>query len=662
MTASTSPRDSSIQKLAVDMDQLLQAILLDLEQVVPFNSACIMLVHGSSLKAVAGRGFAQPDQVIGQTFPASDPLTQRVLTSKEPIILPDVRQEKDFQHWGGTEETRGWMAVPLRIRKRRLGYLTLDSDRERAFGTSEATLAMAFANQAAMTIDNARLYVETQRLLHRAQLQRAQLQQVMDLVPDGILVLDRAHKVILTNRAAQDSLANLADAEVGQILTHLGKLDIDTLLEQASASSAWQETTGRDQERLYEVSARPLVEGAAASDWLVLLRDVTAERQQEAYLRTQERLATVGQLASGIAHDFNNIMAVISLYSQLVLRTPDLTDKDRHRLETIFAESQQASQLIRRILDFSRQSDVQREPLELAQFLRDLTQLLRRTLPESIQIQLVVDDGEFPVLADAQRIQQMLMNLAVNARDAMPAGGTLTFHLAAGDQVAGEQMPLPDMDPGQWYRLEVADTGSGMSEEVRAHIFEPFFTTKPVGEGTGLGLAQVYGIVKQHDGHIDFRSAPGKGTTFSLYLPAYVEPPPRQAVDAFELVRGSGETILIVEDDQPTREAMAEILEMLSYAVYTAADGEQALRTIAEHDGQFDLVLSDMIMPTMGGAALHQKIREQFPHLKMIVVTGYPLEGDGQALLRQGIVDYVQKPPRVEEIASAVHAALRADD
>jgi signal transduction histidine kinase/CheY-like chemotaxis protein len=644
---------------SLEMDQVLDGILVHLNRVVPYDSACIFLMANDHLRAVAGRGFTHPENVLDIVYPADDNLTVQILSTRQPVILQDAKNHPSFNRWGDTDYTRGWMGVPLIVRESAIGILTVDSKNLAAFGPAEAELAQAVANQAAITIENARLFSETQRLLIQTGKQAAQLQQIMDLVPDGIVMLNEKKRIVLSNQAATSYLAQLADARVGDILHQLGNIPLDKLLETGTTKTSWHEITAVEPGGIFEVSSRPLDLSNDNPDWLLILRNVTDERREEGYLRTQERLATVGQLAAGIAHDFNNIMTVISLYTQLVLQTPNVSSKDQQRLNTIQQQAERASQLIRKILDFSRQSIVDRKPVDLHPFVKDLTRSWRQSLPDNINIEADVPDGEYLVEADSARLRQALTNLAINARDAMPWGGNLRLCLGylilSGDQV----YPLPDMKAGQWITLTISDTGEGITEKDLSRIFEPFYTTKPTGEGTGLGLAQVYGIVKLHDGFINVESKPGHGTIFSIYLPAFLPPiEDDSSLDIDKALSGSGETILIVEDDPDSREALGEILESLNYKVLTAPNGTEALSLYEELNVQVDLVLSDMVMPMMDGAALYAELKARDEKIKMIIITGYPLDREGKELLNRGVVAYIQKPLQIEVITQAIRAAL----
>ncbi|MCI0396557.1 MAG: PAS domain S-box protein [Chloroflexi bacterium] len=486
------------------------------------------------------------------------------------------------------------------------------------------------------------------------------LQQIVDTVPDGVLLLNHEGRVVMANPAAQEYLPLLGNGGVGEKLPTLRSELLAVLLAALPGGDAWQEVELKEQRRTFEVAARPIRGGGQESGWVVVLRDVTQARKQEQYGQAQERLAVVGQLAAGIAHDFNNIMAIIVLYATMLLKADHLSAKDQERLTTIYQQAQRAGHLIQQILDFSRQSVIERAPFSLLPFLKELVKLLERTLPETINLELVYPAGEFIINGDPTRLQQTIMNLAVNARDAMPAGGRLRILLRALSVAPGKPPPLPDMFPGDWFELQVSDTGTGIPFQDLPHIFEPFFTTKPPGQGTGLGLAQVYGIVKQHDGFIDVASQPGQGTVFTIYLPALPAVAAQGPAPALEAQEGSGQTILVVEDDPGARLALAEVLEMLNYQVLAAANGQEALAIFEKCQGEIALVVSDLVMPGVDGATLHKRLKAQKADLKMLVTTGYPLEGAGRELVEQGHVAWLQKPFEVSQIAEAIREALES--
>ncbi len=506
---------------------------------------------------------------------------------------------------------------------------------------------------------------ERELLLAQIRAQAKQIQQTIDTVPEGVLLLDTAQRVMLANPVAEGDLAVLAGARVGDILTRLGDRPLAELLTSPPTKGLWHEV--KTDGRTFEVIARPMENGPEPENWVLVINDVTQERETRQRIQQQERLVAVGQLAAGIAHDFNNIMATIVLYAQMTMREREVSTRVRERMETINQQARHATRLTQQILDFSRRAVLERQPLNLLPLLKEQIKLLQRTLPENIEISLDYGPDEYTVNADPTRVQQAITNLSVNARDAMPGGGELRIGLERIQIEERQAAPLPEMEAGEWVQVRISDTGTGIPPDALPHIFEPFFTTRaPLG--SGLGLAQVHGIVAQHEGYIDVETQLGQGTAFTIYLPALPAYQPEVSTQkTMHLIQGEGQTILVVEDNAAMRKALVESLELLNYQVLEAANGREAL-TIMERqtsedfrsleEGKIALVLSDMVMPGMGGQALFQALRQWDPTVKVVLLTGHPLEKELENLQAQGLSGWLLKPPMLEQLAQVVAGAL----
>jgi len=508
----------------------------------------------------------------------------------------------------------------------------------------------------------ARKQAEAERELLLAQIheQAERIQQTINAVPEGVLLLDAGGHVVLTNPAGTKDLRVLVgqdDIPPHAPITHLGGRPLAELLTSPSTKGLWHEVKAGA--RTFKIIARPIANGANPENWALVINDVTQERAVREQLQRQERLAAVGQLAAGIAHDFNNIMAVVVLYAQMTMRDATLPTRVQERMATINQQAQHATKLIQQILDFSRRAVLERRPFDLLPLLKEQVRLLKRTLPENIQIQLNYGPDEHIIHADPTRMQQVVMNLAVNARDAMPEGGRLHIDLARITSKPSALPLLPEMAVGEWVRLTVSDTGTGIPADVRPHIFEPFFTTKEPGAGTGLGLAQIHGIVGVHKGHIAVKTQIGQGTTFSVYLPALPTHPIKSPeLELLDMTQGRGETLLVVEDEITVRQALVESLASLNYRCLEAANGQAALAMLEQHT-DVALVLSDLIMPEMGGQALFHALKQQGLPLPMVVLSGHPMKTELENLHAQGLAGWLLKPPRMEQLAQLLARVLQ---
>ena len=483
----------------------------------------------------------------------------------------------------------------------------------------------------------------------------ARLRSLIDHQPDGVCLLSEHLELMMVNQEGRACLDVLSDqVDVGDRLEWVGEQALVNLL-MGQADHLPQEVIvdDGDQKHIFEIYGRALTEHIRGGGWVVIIRNVTGERNMQERVQQQDRLAAVGQLAAGIAHDFNNLLTGINGFAQLLELRSDIPGDAKETLNRIYSQGDRAAQLVRQILDFSRKSVVERNPMALAPFFKEMVRLMQRILPESIEIVTDMDDQAHVVVANPTQIQQVLTNLAVNARDAMPNGGTL--HIALRSFVLSEfqKSPVADMPLGNWSHICVSDNGAGISDDVLEHIFEPFFTTKEVGKGTGLGMAQVYGIVKQHDGFIDIDTEVGQGTTFHIYLPTSEESHVEESLDVDEVPKGQGETVLLVEDDFSVRQATAGMLKQLNYNVVMAFNGSDALERYESEDVEIDGVLTDIVMPEMNGVALLRALKEKRSQLPVVLMTGYPI-GETSDENITGHNGYIEKPVSLESLGRAL--------
>jgi len=640
-----------------DLDHLLARILeASIHAVAAAKKGSLMLADAAGrLHIRALSGYHDPRSFTVQ-FPSEFGYGWRAYRQRRPLLINDVRADPEIAYVGEIEEVaavQSALVVPLVVAGEVIGVMALDNtERKAAFDEHDLRVFTNIAATASLVLERARLFEEVR-------LQARQLAQIMETAPQGLILMSSAGRVLMANPLGARDLMTLAAAQVGDIITQLGDQPLAALLTVPSVDP-WHEAHADN--RIFELIARPVLADGAPEQWVVVIDDVTWSRRKRAQEQLQERLATVGQLAAGIAHDFNNILQIILLHAQITALSTATTAEDRRRMEIIVDQAQNATNLIRQILDFSRQSVLERHPVDLLALLNDQVKLLRRTLPESISISLdhaiPCEDSAHMVNADPTRLRQAVMNLAINARDAMPDGGALRFELAYLTVTPTTPIPAPGVTPGDWVRLTVTDTGMGISPDVQPHIFDPFFTTKAPGKGTGLGLAQVHGIVTQHGGHITVATAVGQGAEFAIYLPALPATQITAIAPATNVAQGGhGERLLLVEDNPALRVAMADLLASLNYTVVDVANGSEALERLAADDA-FALVLSDVVMPDIGGVALVQALRAQGATVPVILMSGHPRDQELAALRQLGVAAWLPKPCPLVQLAQTIGAVL----
>jgi two-component system cell cycle sensor histidine kinase/response regulator CckA len=398
-----------------------------------------------------------------------------------------------------------------------------------------------------------------------------------------------------------------------------------------------------------------------------LIADITkakqpaVERQRlEAQLRQAQKMEAVGTLAGGIAHDFNNLLQAIHGYTELLLLDKKETDSGHDELQGILRAAKRGAELTQQLLTFSRKEGSELSQLDLNSEVQRTIQLLERTIPKMIEIEFFPAGDLKPAYADSAQIEQVLLNLAVNAKDAMPDGGKLT--LATGNALLDEEFcrTHAGAQPGDYVSLTITDTGRGMDNATLEHIFEPFFTTKGLAAGTGLGLAMVYGIVKSHGGYIECTSEPERGTSFKIFLPdAGSDPGPERVKPQQSLAPiGGTETILLVDDESFIRDLGEQMLTKFGYRVLTSPDGETALELYLGRADEIDLIVLDLIMPGMGGRKCLERLRELDLKTPVLIASGYPSDRSTRESIEAGAVGFVAKPFKLLRLLEAVRAAL----
>ena len=490
---------------------------------------------------------------------------------------------------------------------------------------------------------------------------------LLDAAHEAILVKDLDDRITYWNKGAERAFGWMAHEAIGKRSADLFRLDPARYAEANAALLAqgqWEgelKKMGRDgQDR--DVAVRwSLVRDRQGAPRAVFAidTDVTEQKRLEMQFLRAQRLESLGTLAGGIAHDLNNVLAPI-LVSIELLRTDDL---DRERLEslaTIEASAKRGAAMVQQVLTFARGVEGRRVPIDPAQIAREVEKIVRDTFPKDITIRLEIAPKPWTIRADATQVHQILTNLVVNARDAMPDGGILTLAVANTTVDAGRTRGHPDARPGPYVVLTVSDTGMGIPLAVQQRLFEPFFTTKAVGKGTGLGLSTVHSIVRSHGGFIEVHSEPGHGARFTVFLPATAGEkvaPGAESVSA--LPRGRGELVLVVDDEASIRNIVQRILERFGYRVLQAADGAEGLIRYREARGAVDAVLTDMAMPVMDGPAMIAELMAIDPEVKVVASSGLTSGGTVTDALAAGVTEFVSKPYTAETLLTTLHRVLR---
>jgi PAS domain S-box-containing protein len=628
-------------------------------------TAMLLNEKKTSIQVVAEHRSDGGASTLGLALPvARNPLMQHLLQYEGPLIINAAQSDPRlalFREGLRQEGVVSMLILPLRFSGEVLGSMSIEATEPRAFPAEDVNLAWSIADQMAGTLARTRLSQTQQRL-------SAAIEQSNDTV----IVTDTADVIVYVNPAFERNSGYSRAEALGQSPAQFlgsGQYDPDFYQEVWATISDGRVWRGRFVNKhkdgpLYieDATITPIRnDNNAIVNYVSVRHDVTRELQLEEQYRQAQKMEAVGRLSGGIAHDFNNLLVVITGYSELLLERHLSADSPlRKSVEEIKKAGDRAAGLTQQLLAFSRKQVLQPEVLNLNDVVVNIEKMLRRLISEDIDLVTAPGAELGRVKADPGQIEQVILNLAINARDAMPMGGRLTLATANLNLDAAYAREHVDASPGRYVLLAVTDTGIGMDAEVRSHIFEPFFTTKEPGKGTGLGLATVYGIVKQSGGHIQVFSQPGQGTTFEVYLPRIDE-----AVSVVESsVVGSEpaigvETVLLVEDEEAVRTLARQVLELGGYTVLEASHGKEALQLSEQGQAPIHLLLTDVIMPGgMNGPELAEQLKPLYPDLKVLFMSGYTNDAISRYEMVGGGLHFLQKPfiPRI--LLQKVHEIL----
>jgi PAS domain S-box-containing protein len=652
------------------LESFLESVCKELAQAFGASQSVATIFSQDKAESmiVAGCSSSGDNHYRGRTMPIErDPYSQQVLRHRSPLYLEDVYANLRRSPSDGQRARRGTassLLLPLLVDGEIEGSIRMDAAASRTFTSGEIDLAHRIADQVSTALARIRLE-EAQRRLTAAVEQAA----------EGVMITDTEGNILYSNPAFE----LITGQRRGQVSSRHARALVQIAPDPAVRSDMWQAVTsgqtwqgrftseGQDGNTYSVDSTVSPVRNQVGDvvNYVATLRDMTREVELEKQFQQAQKMEALGRLAGGIAHDFNNLLTVIHLSTRLLekgLRRPDpLWDHVQHIREA----GDRAARLTRQLLSFSRREVVEPKALRLNQVVEDLSRMLKRIIGEDIELVTSLSEDLWPIRADAGQIEQVLMNLVVNARDAMPGGGTLTVgtsNVTLDEEYADFHV---DAQPGEHVMLAVCDTGQGMDQEVMAHLFEPFFTTKEQGQGTGLGLSTVFGIVRINGGHIRVESSVQEGTHFYIYLPRLVEMEAEEPWAAYmpdsALATECEGTVLVVEDDAGVRDLAVRVLESYGYQVLHAGCGPDALLLSEQYDGPIDLLLTDVVMPHMNGRELAEQIRAQRPAIPVLYMSGYA----DSNLLRRGTLPagmaFLSKPFVVEELIQKVRLLLEID-
>ena len=658
----------------LNIEEVYERFAKKVQEIIPFDSLQINLVNTKdNTRTIRYRaGLQNEERKIGNVVPLAGSVTEQIVCTRSSHIVKATDREDLLRQYHGISHPiasglQSRIGVPLISKDEIIGTLIFRSVKSGVYTDIDLNTAERVGTQIAGAIANAQLFLEHRQTEEALQDAEKRYRTLFEHAPDGLVIIDPATARLLEfNECAHQQLGYSREEFANLTIFDIEALETseETRSRMAKVMSAGQgdfDTRQRTKQggiKDIHVTAR-ITEISGHSVYQSVWRDITEQKKMEEQLRQSQKMEGIGQLTGGIAHDFNNILATIMGYGEMALIKMAADDSQRSNIEHILEATGKAAHLTKDLLLFSRKQIAVKKPVYLDMIIGDMQKFLRRVIGEDIEFKVIFQEKEVPVLADRNHIEQVIMNLATNARDAMPRGGMLTITLER-TEVDNELVAAHGYGKAGGYAvITFADTGKGMDEETRRRIFEPFFTTKEVGKGTGLGMAVVYGIIRQHDGYINVESEPGLGTTFKVYLPliesaAHLE----ETATDMTYFAGSGETILLAEDDRALRELTSRILEKFGYKVIAAADGDEAVQKFREHQDSLQLLLLDMIMPKHNGKEAYDEIAKIKPGAKVIFLSGYAPDVVREKMTIEDAATVLSKPISARDLLKAVREVL----
>ena len=646
-----------------NLDELLAGIHIALKKVL-YAENCFVALHNADTDTFSFPFFADQVDVAPPPQKVGRSCTAFVFRTGSAMLIP--QSEFDRLAAQGKVELVGspspaWLGVPLKTPKATIGVLVVQHyENENAYDVRDLEFLISVGGHIALAI-------ERRRAEDALRKNEEMFRLLFSNNPLPTWVLDRETLRFLEVNDAAVQQYGFSRDEFRNMSLH----DVDHEEEKETRVEHFRQWRGegryhgnwkhrkKDGKTLEVESVSHELNYAGRRVRLVVAQDVSARHLLEQQFRQAQKMEAVGRLAGGVAHDFNNLLMVIKGHTELLRNAMSLTDPHSKKVEQIERAADRATSLTRQLLAFSRMQVLQPRVMNLNEVVEDMGRLLPRLIGEDIDLELRTAKNLGAIKADASQMEQVIMNLVVNARDAMPDGGRLLIETSNEELDSAYNAVHPVVRQGSYILLAVSDNGTGMDAETQAHIFEPFFTTKPQGKGTGLGLATVYGVVKQSGGFVWVYSELGKGTSFKIYLPRVDQPVVKSGATQFasDVPRGT-ETILLAEDEQDVREVAKEFLESGGYTVIEAHDGTEALRLVETHEGAIGLLITDMVMPGMSGQELAGRLRQKRAGLRALFMSGYSERAAAESAQGDTTIRLLTKPFSRSALLRAVHEIL----
>ncbi len=643
-----------------NLNELFKEIQINLGKLMDTTNFSIVLYDKNSQEFSFSYFVDEKDEL--EEFQHGKTLTEYVIKKEKPIlatedVINELVESGEIEIIGTPAKV--WIGIPLKVENEIIGLLVLQNYKNaQAYSKEDLEVLKNVSNQIAIAITQKKI----SETIKKSEKEKA---IILDSLSELVTYMDKELNIVWGNNAAAESVGLKPDELIGRHCYELWHQRGEPC-ERCPIIKAIETGEFQKSEMTTPDGRKWLVRGTPvkneSGDVVGIVEstlNITEQKRLEDRLIQSQKMETVGRLAGGVAHDFNNLLTAIIGYANFIKDELLPLDSKREDIKQILNAAERAVMLTDRLLAFSRRRPIKPKVINLNNLIIEIDKMLRRVITEDIELITISGDDLGSVRADPGSIEQVIINLVVNARDAMPKGGKITIKT---DNVALDENFIREhigSRVGEYINFSIRDSGVGMTKEVIDHAFEPFFTTKEEGEGTGLGLSTVYGIVKQHDGYISLDSIPGKGTIVDVYLPRVYEEAEKISVkEKDESLPEGNETILFVEDEGLVRSFGIRVLKRLGYNVISASDGEEALNFAREHEEKIHLLLTDLVMPNIDGKELAKKLKEERPNIKVLYVSGYSSEITMQHGVLSDETNFLQKPFTIENLAQKVREVL----